>query len=114
MNLCNAQVASPGRDKNSGGGAGIGAGAAAPAHSLTVGAVGFGPNWSPELADEVMSQMADSIVELTGKLEEAEARVAVLEEEQKILQRTIEGLRDALCSYKCADKAAADGGWGNI
>jgi len=30
------------------------------------------------------------------------------------MEREIEGLRDALCSYKCADKAAADGGWSNI
>jgi hypothetical protein len=30
------------------------------------------------------------------------------------MEREIEGLRDALCSYKCADKAAADGGWANI
>jgi len=43
-----------------------------------------------------------------------EAEVALLREEQRILRDTIEGLRDALCSYKCADKAAADGGWANI
>jgi hypothetical protein len=30
------------------------------------------------------------------------------------MEREIEGLRDALCEYKCRDKAAADGGWGNI
>jgi hypothetical protein len=30
------------------------------------------------------------------------------------MQSEIEGLRDTLCSYKCADKAAADGGWANI
>ncbi len=30
------------------------------------------------------------------------------------MEREIEGLRDALCSYKCRDKAAADGGWANI
>jgi hypothetical protein len=53
-------------------------------------------------------------VRLHYELEEANARVAVLEEEQRILKNTIEGLRDTLCSYKCADKAAADGGWANI
>jgi hypothetical protein len=30
------------------------------------------------------------------------------------MEREIEGLRDALCGYKCADKSAADGGWSNI
>lgn len=30
------------------------------------------------------------------------------------MEEDIEGLRDALCSYKCKDKASADGGWGNI
>jgi hypothetical protein len=45
---------------------------------------------------------------------ELEAEVALLREEQRILRGTIEGLRDTLCSYKCADKAAADGGWANI
>jgi hypothetical protein len=115
-NLCNAQAASQwGDNTTSGGGGTLGSAfQAAPAHPLTVGSVGFASNWPHELADEVMDQMADSIVELTSKLEEAEARVAVLEEEQKILKATIDGLRDALCSYKCADKASADGGWANI
>jgi hypothetical protein len=53
-------------------------------------------------------------VRLHYELEEANARVAVLEEEQRILKATIEGLRDALCEYKCHDKARADGGWANI
>jgi len=30
------------------------------------------------------------------------------------MEREIEGLRDALCSYKCHDKASADGGRANI
>jgi hypothetical protein len=51
---------------------------AGPAHLL---------QWSRELAEEVMDQMAESIVDLAHKLEESEARVAVLEEEQKILKR---------------------------
>ena len=80
---------------------------AAPAQ-FTVGAVGFGPTWTME------DSMAASIVRLECEKEELIARVAVLEEEQKILKATIDGLRDALCSYKCADKAAADGGWANI
>ncbi|MGA0177314.1 MAG: hypothetical protein ACO3L2_11375, partial [Chthoniobacterales bacterium] len=80
---------------------------AAPAQ-FTVGAVGFVPTWTME------DSMAASIVRLECEKEELIARVAVLEEEQKILKATIESLRDALCSYKCADKAAADGGWANI
>jgi hypothetical protein len=81
---------------------------AAPAHPLVVGELGFGPSWTME------DSMAASIVRLECEKEELIARVAVLEEEQKILKGTIDGLRDALCSYKCADKAAADGGWANI
>ena len=30
------------------------------------------------------------------------------------MEREIESLRDALASYKCHDKASADGGWANI
>ena len=51
---------------------------AAPA-DFQVGAVGFGPGWTME------DSMAASIVRLEQELEEANARVAVLEEEQKIL-----------------------------
>jgi hypothetical protein len=29
------------------------------------------------------------------------------------MEREIEGLRDALCSYKCHDKVRVDGGWRN-
>ena len=67
---------------------------AAPAHLLVVGEIGFGPTWTME------DSMAASIIRLEQELAEAKA--------------TIESLRDALCSYKCADKAAADGGWANI
>jgi hypothetical protein len=166
-----------------------------------LGNVNFGPAqpFSVEVANEVMDQMAESIVDLARKLEESDARVAVLEEEQKIfkkllserldarvdlagiadedkagviegrtvntgrsdlsprttletvaflrkfnlwrrggydqqpprahevgeaidaacdhierMEKEIEALRDALCEYKCRDKAAADGGWANI
>ena len=75
---------------------------------FTVGEIGFGPAWSAE------DSLAAANVQLHYRLDEANARVAVLEEEQKILQRTIEGLRDQLCADKCRDKAAADGGWANI
>ena len=75
---------------------------------FTVGEIGFGPHWSAE------DSLAASNVRLHYELDEANARIVVLEQEQGILKATIEGLRDTLCSYKCADKAAADGGWANI
>jgi hypothetical protein len=75
---------------------------------FTVGEIGFGPSWSAE------DSLAAANVRLHYELEEANARIAVLEQEQGILKATIEGLRDALCSYKCADKASADRGWANI
>jgi chaperonin cofactor prefoldin len=86
------------------------------ADSIILGNVSFSPAQTlpPEVANEVMDQMAESIVDLAHKLEESEARVAVLEEEQKILKRTIDSLRDEVCREWCHDKAAADGGWGNI
>jgi len=86
------------------------------ADSIILGNVSFGPAqpFSVEVANEVMDQMAESIVDLARKLEESEARVAVLEEEQKILKRTIDSLRDEACRESCRDKAAADGGWSNI
>jgi len=92
--------------KISGGGQNAGAGAfgeriQTASANFTVGAV-------------MEDSMAASIVRLECEKEELIARVAVLEEEQKILKATIDGLRDALCSDKCADKAAADGGWANI
>jgi cell division protein FtsB len=89
---------------------------------MTVGAVGFGPAWTME------DSMAASIVRLDQEAEELRATNAVAEQERAILVRemerlreqiadyrnTIEGLRDQLCADKCADKAAADGGWANI
>jgi hypothetical protein len=83
MNLSNAHTTFP-QGGDSGAGGSLGAAAnAGPAHSLP-----------PHIADEVMDQMAESIVDLAHKLEESEARaeesearVAVLEEEQKILKR---------------------------
>jgi len=59
-----------------------------------LGNVSFGPAqlFSVEVANQVMDQMAESIVDLAHKLEESEARVAVLEEEQKILKREFAGV----------------------
>jgi hypothetical protein len=131
---------------------------AAPA-DFQVGAVGFGPAWQNdddgwvELTDKgrraVTDSMAASIVRLQCEVEERDARIAVLEEQARILvaerdeariqyrstealamalvktinemkeervdlKLKIESLRDQLCADKCRDKAAADGGWGNI
>ena len=85
----------------------IGVQGARPAE-FTVGEIGFGPSWTAE------DSMAASIIRLECEKSELEAEVALLREEQRILHSTIEGLRDALCEYKCRDKAAADGGWANI
>ena len=120
MNLCNAQAASLRGD--SGGGGTLGSAfQAAPAHPITVGAVGFGPCLEDEeirLTDKgwktITDSMAASIIRLEQENDELRAEVALLREEQRILQNTIEGLRDQLCADKCRDKAAADGGWSNI
>ena len=64
---------------DSGAGDGLGTVAhAGPAH-FQVGAVGFGPAWSVE------DSMAASIVRLQCEVEEREARIAVLEEQARIL-----------------------------
>jgi hypothetical protein len=80
------------------------------------GAVAFGGSQKAASANlwTAEDSLAAANVRLHYELEEANARVAVLEEEQRILKNAIEGLRDTLCSYKCADKASADGGWANI
>jgi len=76
---------------------------------FTVGAVGFASHWS-----NAEDAMAASIIRLECQKEELNAEVALLREQARIMQRTIEGLRDQLCADKCRDKAAADGGWANI
>jgi hypothetical protein len=132
-----------GEPKTSGAGGTLGVAAqAGPAHPLTVGAVGFGPQWEEQpTLRELYDQACASIVRAECEIEELRAEVALAEAERiemaKMLrseremhatcqnerdalaeavrtsQATIESLRDALCSYKCADKAAADGGWAN-
>ena len=107
----------------------LGGTGAASAQTFTVGAVGFGPSWDdePSLRD-MYDQACRTIVRMECEAEENKAQLATYEVERGILEKemrrlrekiadqsnTIEGLRDSLCSYKCADKAAADGGWGNI
>ncbi len=119
MNLSIRQAASQQRGdiKTSGAGATLGGGANAGPAPLTVGAVGFGPNWTAE------DSMAASIIRLECENDELRAQAAMNEVERGILVREIERLRelvaderarDAECADKCRDKAAADGGWGNI
>ena len=114
---------------NNAGAGNLGDSATAPANFITVGAVGFGPSWDeePGLRD-MYDQACRTIVRMECEAEENKAQLATYEVERGILEKemrrlrekiadqsnTIEGLRDSLCSYKCADKAAADGGWGNI
>ena len=80
MNLSDDKRRFQGGDSGAGDGLGTVA-HAGPAHPLAVGAVGFGPAWTME------DSMAASIVRLEQELEEANARVAVLEEEQRILAK---------------------------
>jgi len=81
--------------------------------------VSFGPAqpFPVEVANEVMDQMAESIVDLARKLEESEARVAVLEEEQKIFKRLLSERLDArvdLAGIADEDKAGViEGRTGN-
>jgi hypothetical protein len=58
--------------------------------------------------------MAASIIRLEQENDELRAEVAILREEQLILQRKLESERDEDCRESCRDKAAADGGWSNI
>jgi len=58
--------------------------------------------------------MAASIIRLEQENDELRAEVALLREEQLILQRKLESERDEDCRESCRDKAAADGGWSNI
>lgn len=83
----------------------------APAHPhYTVGEVGFGRSWSCE------DSMAASIVRLQGQLDEANAQIALLEQEQKILveqreearvesvifEREIRRLREEVAKYRAS------------
>lgn len=77
---------------------------------------GFQPHWN-----NVADSMAASIVRLECQKDELNAEIAMLREQAPILKAerdearaTVEALRDQICRDKCRDKAAADGGWGNI
>ena len=101
---------------DSGAGGSLGAVAnAGPAHPLTVGAVGFGRSWEDEPSLRELYDIAcKSIVRMECEAEEKDARIALLEEQARILKSTIDGYRDEACRESCRDKAKADGGWSNI
>ena len=107
--------------------------------NFTVGQVGFGPAWSVEdsMAASIirLEREIDELRAENAMLREEQLilkgdglRIAIdakswarLSQERDALAEalresrdTVEGLRDALCSYKCHDKASADGGWANI
>jgi hypothetical protein len=97
---------------------------------LSVGAVGFGPSWQDD--EPTLREMYDaacaSIIRLEQENQELRAEVALAEAERiemaKMLrsereahakcQNALETYRDDACRESCRDKAAADGGWGNI
>ena len=78
MNLSEDKRRFQGGDSGAGGSLGTAA-HAGPAHSMTVGAVGFGPAWTME------DSMAASIVRLEQENEELRATVAMLQEQARIL-----------------------------
>jgi hypothetical protein len=87
------------------------------AESTVLGAVNFGPAplWqeSPTLR-ELYDQACAGLIRMECENDELRAEVALLREEQRIMQRKIESERDEDCRESCRDKAAADGGWANI
>ena len=96
------------------------------AESTVLGAVNFGPAplWqeSPTLR-ELYDQACAGLIRMECENEELRAEAAMNAVERGILIRELERLRelvaderarDAECAEKCRDKAAADGGWGNI
>jgi hypothetical protein len=87
MNLSSGHTAFPrGKHTNSGAGGTLGGAANAGPAPLTVGAVGFGPNWTTE------DSMAASIIRLECENDELRAEVALLREEQAILKRQFAGV----------------------
>jgi hypothetical protein len=86
MNLSKGHTAFHGGGTSGAGGTLGGAANAGPAHPPTVGAVGFGPNWTTE------DSMAASIIRLECENDELRAEVALLREEQAILKRQFAGV----------------------
>lgn len=66
-----------------------GAASAASAQSLTVGHVGFGPAWQDDETSlrAMYEQACQTIVRMECEAQELQARIAVLEEQQRILVR---------------------------
>jgi len=84
-------------ETGSAGGAGIGASINSPAHTpMTVGAVGFGANWTME------DSMAASIIRLEQENQELRAANAVGEQERSILVREMQRLRERIADMEAA------------
>jgi hypothetical protein len=83
-----------------------------------LGNVSFGPAqtlWEEQpTLRELYDQACAGLVRAECENDELRAEVALLREEQRIMQRKLESERDEACRESCRDKAAADGGWANI
>jgi hypothetical protein len=101
-----------------------------------VGEIGFGPIWNDEPSvRELYDQACASIVRAECEADELRAEVAMLKQGMLLLAEerdeardtvlklrreraaqdaVIATYRDEACRESCRDKAAADGGWGNI
>lgn len=108
--------AAMGAEGNNAGAVDFGGPQAAPAQ-FQVGCVGFGPSWQEDELSlrEMYDAACRSIVRLECELEEANARIAVLEEEQRIFSRNHaprltdeDDIRES-----CREKEAADRIGGN-
>jgi hypothetical protein len=136
MNLSEDKRRFQGGDSGAGGSLGTAA-HAGPAHSMTVGEIGFGPTWQddePSLrelydtacasivraeceADELRAEVAmlkQGMVMLAKERDEARDTVLKLRRERAAQDAVIATYRDEACRESCRDKAAADGGWANI
>lgn len=96
------------------------------AEAIALGSVSFGPAFSPDWRDDeanlrgMYEQACASIIRLECELEEANARIAVLEEEQRILARkhaprlTDEDDGIETCRHKEAADRIGGNPWSNI
>jgi hypothetical protein len=95
---------------------------AASAEPLTVGHVGFGPAWQDDETSlrAMYEQACQTIVRMECEAQELQARIAVLEEEQRILARagaprlTDEDDGRETCRHKEAADRIGGNFWSNI
>ena len=93
------------------GGVGIGVPGAPSAQTFTVGEIGFGPSWQDD--EPSLRQMYDAacatIIRLECEIEEANARIAVLEEERNILVKRFDARLHAVGITAEAKAAVIEG-----